>query len=50
MTPIRRRNHLLSIFHYKTAEARERRTQAAVEDALKLAKLLKAKPKSADCD
>jgi len=50
MTPVRRRNHLLSIFHYKTAEARERRTQAAVEDALKLAKRLKATPKPPDCD
>jgi uncharacterized protein YdeI (YjbR/CyaY-like superfamily) len=41
MTPIRRRNHLLSIFHYKTAEAREKRTRLAVEDAVKLAKRLK---------
>jgi len=40
MTPARRRNHLLSIFHYKTAEARERRTRIALEDALKLAKRL----------
>jgi uncharacterized protein YdeI (YjbR/CyaY-like superfamily) len=40
MTLVRRRNHLLSIFHYQTAEAREKRTRIAVEDALKLAKRL----------
>jgi uncharacterized protein YdeI (YjbR/CyaY-like superfamily) len=38
MTPVRRRNHLLSIFHSKTAEGREKRTRIAVEDALKLAR------------
>src|SRR3954453_15430152 len=38
MSPVRRRNHLLSIFHYQTAEARERRVRNAIEDALKLAK------------
>ncbi len=38
MTSARRRNHLLGIFHYRTAEARERRAWSAVEDALKLAK------------
>ena len=50
MTPVRRRNHLLSIFHYKTSEARERRTQAAIEDALKLAKRLKTTSKSGGSD
>jgi uncharacterized protein YdeI (YjbR/CyaY-like superfamily) len=50
MTPVRRRNHLLSIFHYKNAEARERRTGLAIEDALKLAKRLNSAPKSEDCD
>ena len=40
MSPVRRRNHLLSIFHYQTAEARERRVRTAIEDALKLAKRL----------
>lgn len=38
MSRIRRRNHLLSIFHYQTSEARERRVQAAMEDALKVVK------------
>ena len=37
MTKIRRRNHLLSIFHYQTPAARERRVQVAVQDALKVA-------------
>lgn len=37
MTPARRRNHLLGIFHYRGAEAREKRAKQAVEDAVKLA-------------
>jgi uncharacterized protein YdeI (YjbR/CyaY-like superfamily) len=41
MTPLRRRNHLLGIFHYQGAEARERRAVQAVEDALKVAGRLK---------
>jgi uncharacterized protein YdeI (YjbR/CyaY-like superfamily) len=40
MSTVRRRNHLLSIFHCKTAGAREKRTLIAVEDALKVAKRL----------
>ncbi len=38
MTPIKRRNHLLGIFYYQTAEGRERRLRAAIDDALKAAK------------
>ena len=38
MTPARRRNHLLGIFHLQTAEARERRTAKVVEDALLVAR------------
>jgi uncharacterized protein YdeI (YjbR/CyaY-like superfamily) len=38
MTPVQRRNHLLSIFYYQTAEARERRVAKAVEEALRVAK------------
>jgi uncharacterized protein YdeI (YjbR/CyaY-like superfamily) len=38
MTPAQRRNHLLSVFHYQTPEARDRRVQAVVADALKRAK------------
>jgi uncharacterized protein YdeI (YjbR/CyaY-like superfamily) len=48
MSPVRRRNHLISIFHYKTAEAREKRTLIAVEDALKVAKRLNSAAKSAN--
>jgi hypothetical protein len=33
---LRRRNHLLGIFHVQGAEARERRAAQAVEDALKV--------------
>ena len=38
MTPIKRRNHLLGIFYRQTTEAREQRTQQAIEDALHVAK------------
>jgi uncharacterized protein YdeI (YjbR/CyaY-like superfamily) len=38
MTPVRRRNHLLGIFHLQTGEARERRAARAVEDALAVAR------------
>jgi uncharacterized protein YdeI (YjbR/CyaY-like superfamily) len=37
MTPARRRGHLLGIFYYESAEARERRATKAVDDALGLA-------------
>ncbi len=38
MTPTQRRNHLLGIFYYETAEARERRAAKAVEEALRVAR------------
>jgi len=38
MTPAQRCNHLLSIFYYQTADARERRAAKAVEEALRVAK------------
>jgi uncharacterized protein YdeI (YjbR/CyaY-like superfamily) len=38
MTPIQRRNHLLGIFHYQSPEARERRAQKAVAEALRIQK------------
>jgi uncharacterized protein YdeI (YjbR/CyaY-like superfamily) len=38
MTPVQRRNHLLGIFYYETADARERRTDKAVEEALRVAR------------
>ena len=37
LTQTQRRNHLLGIFYYETAEARERRAAKAVEDALRAA-------------
>ncbi len=36
LTPVQRRNHLLGIFYYGTVEARERRAQKAVDDALRI--------------
>jgi uncharacterized protein YdeI (YjbR/CyaY-like superfamily) len=38
MTPVQRRNHLLGIFHYRGAEAREKRAAQAVDEALRVAK------------
>ena len=38
MTPVQRRNHLLGIFYYQTADARERRAAKAVEEALCVAR------------
>ena len=36
LTPIQRRNHLLGIFYYQSPEARQKRTQKAIEEALRL--------------
>jgi hypothetical protein len=38
MTVHQRRGHLLGIFGYQSAEARERRTAKAVEEALRVAR------------
>jgi uncharacterized protein YdeI (YjbR/CyaY-like superfamily) len=38
MSVVRRRKHLLGIFHYQSAESRERRAAQAVEDALRFAR------------
>jgi len=35
LTPTQRRNHLLGIFYYETAEGRERRAEKAIEEAVK---------------
>ena len=43
MTPIQRRAHLFGIFYYQSPEARERRAQKAVEEALRIAKERPAK-------
>ena len=37
MTKLQRRNHLLGIFYYQSPEARERRAQRVVADALQKA-------------
>jgi uncharacterized protein YdeI (YjbR/CyaY-like superfamily) len=34
LTPAQRRNHLLGVFYYETAEGRERRAAKAIEDAM----------------
>ena len=36
LTPIQRRNHLLGIFYYQSPEARQKRTQKAIEEALRI--------------
>lgn len=38
LTPTQRRHHLLGIFYYETADARERRAAKAVEEALRVAR------------
>jgi hypothetical protein len=38
MSAVRRRNHLLGIFHLQSAGARERRVDVAVEDAVRVAR------------
>ncbi|HEV2135794.1 MAG TPA: YdeI/OmpD-associated family protein [Terracidiphilus sp.] len=38
LTPVQRRNHLLGIFYYETADARERRAGKAIGDALRAAR------------
>jgi len=37
LTPAQRRNHLLGIFYYETAEGRERRAAKAIDEAAKKA-------------
>lgn len=44
MTPTQRRNHLLGIFHYQSAESREKRAAKAIEDALRVAQKNASKP------
>ena len=34
MTPVQRRRHLLGIFYYRTPESRQRRAQAAIDEAI----------------
>ena len=48
MTPVQRRGHLLGIFYYQSPEARERRTQKAVDEALHLLERTKGPTSSQD--
>jgi uncharacterized protein YdeI (YjbR/CyaY-like superfamily) len=48
MTRIKKRNHLLGIFYYRSTEGRERRVRAAIEDALKVAKRTENSQKPSD--
>jgi uncharacterized protein YdeI (YjbR/CyaY-like superfamily) len=43
MTPVQRRGHLLGIFYYQSPEARERRAQKAVDEALRVAQAKSSK-------
>lgn len=45
LTPAQRRNHLLGIFYYESAEARERRAAKAIDDALRAAKRKSGPPR-----
>jgi uncharacterized protein YdeI (YjbR/CyaY-like superfamily) len=46
MTPVQRRAQLLGIFYYQSPEARERRAQKAVEEALRVAEAKSSKSKT----
>lgn len=48
LTPIQRRNHLLGIFYYQSPEARQKRTQKAIEEALRIAAKKAARADSSD--
>jgi hypothetical protein len=45
MTQAQRRGHLMGIFYYETADARERRAAKAIEEALKVARRKLSAPK-----
>jgi hypothetical protein len=45
LTPAQRRNHLLGIFYYESAEARERRATKAIDEALRAAKRKTGQPR-----
>ncbi|MGD0156368.1 MAG: YdeI/OmpD-associated family protein [Terracidiphilus sp.] len=49
LTPTQRRNHLLGIFYYETADGRQRRAAKAIEDALRAARR-KTPPRTAEAD
>jgi uncharacterized protein YdeI (YjbR/CyaY-like superfamily) len=45
MTATQRRGHLMGIFYYETADARERRASKAIEEAIKVARRKLSAPK-----
>ncbi len=45
MTQVQRRGHLMGIFYYETADARERRAAKAIDEALKVARRKLSAPK-----
>jgi uncharacterized protein YdeI (YjbR/CyaY-like superfamily) len=49
LTPTQRRNHLLGIFYYETADGRQRRAAKAMADALRAARH-KTPPRTAEAD
>jgi chorismate mutase len=48
LTPAQRRNHLLGIFYYESAEARERRAAKALDDALRAARRKSGPPRKGE--
>ena len=50
LTPAQRRNHLLGIFHYETAQGRERRTAKVIGDVLARTKSVGRTIKRANLD
>jgi uncharacterized protein YdeI (YjbR/CyaY-like superfamily) len=48
MTPNQRRSQLLGVFYYQTPEGRQKRTQKAIEEALRIAEKKAAKGKSSN--
>jgi uncharacterized protein YdeI (YjbR/CyaY-like superfamily) len=48
MTPIQRRGHLMGIFHYRSPESQQKRTNKTIEDCLQVAAAKKSKVKAED--
>lgn len=48
MTPTQRRGHLMGIFYYQSPEARQKRTEKAIEEALRIAGKKAKRGKSPD--
>lgn len=48
LTPTQRRGHLMGIFYYQSPEARQKRTQKAIEEALRIGEKKAARGESPD--